>query len=99
MSSGSDPLPEIEVEVVLAEPQRHRSLRLHLPSSSVVGDAVLIAAQRWRMDLEQYPVGVFGQTVSRDQRLKAHDRVELYRALKQDAKSARRARASQQNKS
>lgn len=98
MSGALEPSTDIEIELVLAEPERHRSLRLRLPSNSRVADALKIAGQRWRMDLDTHPVGIFGQTVTPDQPLKAHDRVELYRPLEQDAKSARRARASQQKK-
>lgn len=86
----------IRVEVVFAEPDRQRQLTLEVPPETTVAQAVDRAARRWRISLDTYPTGIFGESVPRTRRLQDADRVELYRPLVQDAKSARRARAESQ---
>lgn len=46
-------------------------------------------------NLNECPVGIFGRVVPRDQLLQNGDRVEIYRALPNDPKTARRHRARQ----
>lgn len=47
------------------------------------------------LDLHGCPVGVYGQLARPAQRLEAGDRVEIYRPLGVDPKTARRARVRQ----
>jgi putative ubiquitin-RnfH superfamily antitoxin RatB of RatAB toxin-antitoxin module len=81
-------------------------LELELPEGATVADALLAAqgvlraqagapgaateAAEWQTGV----VGIFGEVCSRDRRLQDGDRVELYRPLQIDPKSARRARAA-----
>jgi len=46
------------------------------------------------IDLDAHDVGIWSKPVSRSQRLRDGDRVEVYRPLKVDPKDARRARAA-----
>jgi putative ubiquitin-RnfH superfamily antitoxin RatB of RatAB toxin-antitoxin module len=46
-------------------------------------------------NLNECPVGIFGRVVPRDQLLQNGDRVEIYRPLPNDPKTARRHRAKQ----
>jgi uncharacterized protein len=46
-------------------------------------------------NFNECPVGIFGRVVRRDQLLQNGDRVEIYRALPNDPKTARRHRARQ----
>ena len=46
------------------------------------------------LDVESASVGVFSKLVAKDEVLKAHDRVEIYRPLTIDPKEARRRRAA-----
>jgi putative ubiquitin-RnfH superfamily antitoxin RatB of RatAB toxin-antitoxin module len=94
---ASEPLADISVcvEVVYAEPRRVRCCRLELAAPASVADALAAAAadpQFADLALEGLPVGIFGRRVAHDQMLTGGDRVELYRALPADPKSARRAR-------
>ncbi len=71
---------------------------LSLPPGATVADALDAVADREPfsgLDLDQVPVGVFGEVAVRSQALQAFDRVELYRPLHQDPKAARRLRAAQ----
>lgn len=87
--------PGIEVEVVYALPAAQKLLTVR-----VGADATVLQAIRESGVLEGYPdidptrmsVGVFGKRVALDTRLRAGDRVEIYRPLTVDPKEARRRR-------
>jgi putative ubiquitin-RnfH superfamily antitoxin RatB of RatAB toxin-antitoxin module len=86
----------ILVEVVYAEPGRAIVKSLSLPQGAVVADALLEFekdAQLQSIDLVRAALGIHGQLVRRDQVLRDGDRVEIYRPLLQDPKTARRKRA------
>ncbi|MGK0260261.1 MAG: putative ubiquitin-RnfH superfamily antitoxin RatB of RatAB toxin-antitoxin module [Candidatus Azotimanducaceae bacterium] len=88
----------LTIELVFAEPQRQRLLSLSLPAGSTVADALAIGQERWRLDLEaDTAVGVFGEITDRSRLLATGDRVEIYRALLMDAKTARHHRAKKQS--
>ena len=87
---------EIGVEVVYAEPQRAivKSFRLRAPAT--VQDALLRAADDpdfAGIDVTHATVGIFGRLAGVGEHLNDGDRVEIYRPLAADPKSARRARA------
>jgi putative ubiquitin-RnfH superfamily antitoxin RatB of RatAB toxin-antitoxin module len=68
--------------------------RIHPPAT--IADALLLAAadaEFFRIDLVNCAVGIFGRVARREQMLADGDRIEIYRALAIDPKSARRARA------
>lgn len=81
----------MQIEVVLAWPQRHVSRRLELPAGASVADAVAAAA----LDLQAESVAyaVHGIIAKPAQVLCDGDRVELLRPLLADPKEARRRRA------
>jgi putative ubiquitin-RnfH superfamily antitoxin RatB of RatAB toxin-antitoxin module len=87
-------MSSIRVEVVLALPRGVDCVSLSLPAGSTVGDAVAASGLRERhAGLDAQAVGVFGRRVKPDARLADGDRVEVYRALVNDPKEARRRRA------
>ncbi len=90
------PPADIGIEVAYAEPHRAivKTYRLTLPAT--VGDALRLAAadpEFVGIDLAGSTVGIFGRVSAAGQILADGDRVEIYRPLAADPKSARRARA------
>lgn len=98
--SGSlaSPLPQISVEVVYAEPHRAVDRCYLMDAGATLGDALCLAAADPAfagIDLGQAAVGVFGRVADVHQALNDCDRVEIYRPLAADPKTARRARVRQ----
>src|SRR4249919_2725585 len=89
----------IHIEVVYALPEQHRHVELTLMQGATVADAmehVGVAPEFADLDLESMPVGIYGRVIAdRSQRLSEGDRIELYRPLTVDPKTARRRRANQ----
>jgi uncharacterized protein len=86
----------LQIEIVYAEPQRAIVKTLRLAPGSRVADAVRMAMADpdfSAVDLENSALGIFGKPTRPDQPLKNGDRLEIYRPLMTDPKSARRARA------
>lgn len=86
----------IPVEVACALPDRQALLRLDVPQGATARDAVdrsQIAEQFPELNVAEAPLGVFGQQVAADYMLQPGDRVEIYRPLIADPKTARRKRA------
>lgn len=86
----------VDVEVVYALPGRQHVASLRLPAGATVADALAAVADQApfsELDLNDVPVGVFGDPVPRDRVLTDGDRVELYRPLLIDPREARRRRA------
>ena len=86
----------IHVQAVYARRERQVVMDLEVPEGTTVRELL----QRLRsnpelmgLDLEAVPVGIYGVQVDREHRLRAGDRVELYRPLEVDPKEARRRRA------
>ncbi|WP_421570957.1 RnfH family protein [Stenotrophomonas sp. PD6] len=81
----------IQVEVVLAWPDRALSCRLQLADGATVGEAVALAALEGTQACPAVAVhGVLAQAI---QPLRDGDRVELLRPLLADPKDNRRRRA------
>lgn len=86
-------MAELRVEVVYARADAQTIIRLSLPSSATVREAV----ERSGI-LEQLPrdvrlsYGIFGRRVPDNHRLSDGDRIELYRPLQVDPRVARRLR-------
>lgn len=89
-------MPElINVEVVYATPEQQVIIVLSLPENSTVETAINHSGLLTRFPaLELTAVGIFGKLCELNQLLKADDRVEIYRALHNDPKEARRQRAA-----
>ena len=89
--------PRLRVEVVAALPERQAVRLLDLAVGSTVRQAVEESGL-----LNAFPefavaagrVGIWGRPVDPDQPLRDGDRVELYRPLVADPKTARRQRAA-----
>ncbi|HEX5093677.1 MAG TPA: RnfH family protein [Burkholderiales bacterium] len=81
-------MARLRVEVIRALPGRHERVTLELEEGATVATA-LQAAGLPAGD----GVGIFGRRVALDRPLADGDRVELYRALRQDPREARRRRA------
>jgi putative ubiquitin-RnfH superfamily antitoxin RatB of RatAB toxin-antitoxin module len=89
---------DIDVEVSYAEPQRAVVKRFRLGSPASIDDVLRLAAADPAfagVDIAHAAVGVFGRLAPSSQPLNDGDRVEIYRPLAADPKSARRARARQ----
>jgi uncharacterized protein len=87
---------KVAVELVYAEAQGAILKLVSLPPGSRVADALLLAAQDSRfeaVDLTDAALGIWGLVVGRDQILNDGDRIEIYRPLAEDPKTARRNRA------
>ena len=89
----------IVVEVVYAEPARQRTGEVQVMPGATIAD-VLSAAQQLPvfadLALQEHVVGVYGQVVDDVLEVRHGDRVEIYRPLQVDAKTARRLRAAKQ---
>jgi putative ubiquitin-RnfH superfamily antitoxin RatB of RatAB toxin-antitoxin module len=85
----------IDIEVAYAEPERQFLRRVSLDAGATVADAILASGVEHELDIDAsaLSVGIWSKSVSRDTRLEAGDRVEIYRALVADPKEARRRRA------
>ncbi len=73
------------------------SATYELEGSPTVADVLRLAAQDPRfaaLDLASVPVGIFGQLAAGTTALADGDRLEIYRGLTQDPKTARRRRAA-----
>ena len=91
----------IAVEVVYALPSEQRILPVRVPSGSTVARALResgILERFPEIDLERTKLGIFGRRVSPQEVLRDGDRVEIYRELIADPKSARRKRAERSAK-
>jgi putative ubiquitin-RnfH superfamily antitoxin RatB of RatAB toxin-antitoxin module len=88
----------MQIEIAYAEPQRAIVKRLRLPPGSRVADVLRLAALDPNfdaVDLVNSAFGIFGRLIRADHPLKDGDRIEIYRPLSTDPKTARRARAKQ----
>jgi putative ubiquitin-RnfH superfamily antitoxin RatB of RatAB toxin-antitoxin module len=87
----------MQVEVVYALQAEQFVLALTLDEGATVTDALEQAAAEapfCDLDLGAMPIGVHGELVPRETRLRDGDRVEIYRPLSVDPMEARRRRAS-----
>lgn len=96
--------PVLSCAFAAALPSWQGELPLQLPAGASVADALaaaltMLIERGIRLGPEEQawwsvaPVGIFGEICARDRVLESGDRVELYRPLRVDPKSARRARA------
>ena len=85
----------IDIEVAYAEPSRQFLRRVSLDAGATVADAIVASGveREFGIDATVLTVGIWSKPVSRDAKLEAGDRVEIYRALVADPKEARRRRA------
>jgi hypothetical protein len=92
----------LQIEVVYAEPRRAVVKCYQLDPGASVADALRLAAldpDFTGVDLANAPIGIFGRPARPEQALQPGDRIEIYRPLAADPKTARRARAKQDKRS
>jgi uncharacterized protein len=80
----------VKIILLRAWPDRHECTELSLPEGSRLSDA--LAAAGWPIE-EGAQYGVWGKVQPLDRVLRDQDRVEAYRPLVADPKTARRRRA------
>lgn len=84
--------------VALALTGMQRVIGVKLQDGATVRDAIAssgLLAEFPEIDLAHAAVGIFGERATPETRVEDGDRVEIYRSLKADPKTARRARAAQ----
>jgi len=87
----------IEVEVAYACPARQLILKVELPAGTTAIEAVRLSGieeQFPEIDLATNRLGVFGKLCKGDRVLHSGDRVEIYRPLLVDPRTARRELAA-----
>ncbi len=91
-------MSELSISVAYALPERQWVVDLQLPEGASVADALAAVAQLEpfaALDLAEVPLGIYGELVSRQRSLVDYDRIEIYRPLIVDPKTARRQRAAE----
>lgn len=83
--------PQLEVEVVYAQPERQQLLRLRVLPGCTAAEAV---AASGLLDLPAKPwmLACFGRRIAEDTQLRESDRVEVLRPLTADPKDQRHQR-------
>ena len=87
----------IQVEIAYALPQKQRILKVEIPEDASAKDAVIksgIVDEFPEIDPETAKLGVFGKLLRGAVKLRAGDRIEIYRPLIADPKADRKKRAS-----
>jgi putative ubiquitin-RnfH superfamily antitoxin RatB of RatAB toxin-antitoxin module len=90
-------VPDIEVTVVLALPDRATEIAVLLPAGATLADALEasgLAKRHPDVDMARVRVGIFGKLSHGKAVLADGDRVEVYRALIDDLKERRLKRAA-----
>ena len=88
----------LQIEVVNAAPGHATVKTYELDPGASVADALRLAAldpDFTGVDLANAAIGIFGRPARSEQALQPGDRIEIYRPLAADPKTARRARAKQ----
>lgn len=91
----------LDVQVAYALPDRQVVVPVRVEAGARTVDAIRqsgILAQFPQIDLSRAKLGIYGRRVSGDHVVSAGDRIEIYRALLADPKTARRQRAGQAKK-
>ena len=89
----------MKVQVTYAESDRMLNCWVEVEGQATVADCLLRAAvseEFVTLDIRQFDVGIFGERCEPERVVRDKDRIELYRPLHNDAKTARRLRAKQQ---
>jgi hypothetical protein len=82
----------IEVQVAYARPDVQVVRALSVPVGTRARAALRLSglvAQFAEIDLDRCPLGIFGREISGDRELHAGDRLEVYRPLRKDPRTAR----------
>ena len=90
------PEDQVQVEVAMATPDQQDLLSISVPAASTIGEVVMLSGLAGRyptLDLMSLPKGIWGQVLPDEHRVSEGDRIEIYRPLLTDPKTARRQRA------
>lgn len=94
-------MPNIHVEICYASTSLQSILSVQVPQNATVKEAILssgILDQFPELILKDLIVGIFSKKCELNTELKEGDRVEIYRPLTIDPKTARRLRAEKKRK-
>lgn len=89
---------QMKIEVAYATPAKQLIRVLEVSEDTQAEEAVRlskISDEFPEIDLDNLKLGIFGKAISGQQRLKAGDRVEIYRPLIADPKEVRRRKAAE----
>ena len=89
---------KLAIEVAYALPEKQCIVKLEVEAGTTALEAAMqsgIAEHFPGLEIQASKLGIFGEAVSANTVLQAHDRVEIYRPLQADPKLARRNRAKQ----
>ena len=87
----------MRIEVVYALVEQQCLLTLDMPEQATVEQAIVasgILNRYLEIDLQKNPLGIFSKKVKLYDQLQEGDRIEIYRSLTIDPKTARRIRAA-----
>jgi putative ubiquitin-RnfH superfamily antitoxin RatB of RatAB toxin-antitoxin module len=85
--------PLIEVEIVLAMPERQYLQVIRVPAGASVADAIAVSGVENvfpELAVNKMCCGIWGTVVDRTHSLRAGDRLEIYRPLAVNPRDARR---------
>lgn len=86
-------MPEFEVEIIFATPEKQLLQVLVVECGATVADVLALSGVQESFaeySFDTMAVGIWGHEVARDRAVKAGDRIEIYRPLKLDPREARR---------
>ena len=89
---------KIQIEVAYAKPEVQVIIPIEVEEGTTVEKAIQLSGiltQFPEIDLNQNKVGIFSKISKKDQPLRDHDRVEIYRPLIADPKEVRKQRAKE----
>ena len=93
----------IQIEVIYCAPENEMRLQLDVVSGTSVNEVLhqlqsstFSDPEFSHLDLLAHPVGIWGRQIDGSTALQSGDRLEIYRPLQADAKTARRLRAARQ---
>ena len=87
-------MPDLKIEIVHALPHRQIIVQVAVARGSTVGDAVERSGILRRIAPDEaHGYGIFGRRVTAERQLEDGDRIEIYRPLRTDPRTARRTRA------
>jgi putative ubiquitin-RnfH superfamily antitoxin RatB of RatAB toxin-antitoxin module len=87
---------QLAIQICYATPAREILRALTVEQGTTIEQAIAqsgLLAELPEIDLALQPVGLYGKKRALDTVLRAHDRIEIYRALVADPKESRRRRA------
>ena len=87
----------IDIEIAYALPERQRIVCLKVAMDSTARQVLLesgIGRELPGVDILHCPIGIFGCEVTDEHVMQSGDRIEIYRSLERDPRSARRERAA-----